>query len=116
MDPSNGKVPADIRAPAGGQRLARNQQFEDVALQDAARQFDNGRPKQPSSGRRCQSIDWYAEGESRIVAVDGVRILVQFVRRRRRGGRIAIIAPAGATFRSVELGAADADQSQGRLR
>jgi hypothetical protein len=47
-----------------------------------------------------QSIDWYAEGESRIVEVDGVRMIVRFVGRQGRRGRIAITAPAGATFRS----------------
>jgi hypothetical protein len=56
-----------------------------------------------SSKRRapvCQSIDWYAEGESRTVEVDGVRITVRFIGRRGRRGRIAIEAPAGAVFDS----------------
>jgi hypothetical protein len=48
---------------------------------------------------KSQSIDWYSEGESRIVEVDGVRVMVRFVGRHGRRGRIAITAPAGATFR-----------------
>ncbi len=46
----------------------------------------------------CHSIDWYAEGESRIVDVGGVRVTVRFVGRKGRRGRILIAAPAGATF------------------
>jgi hypothetical protein len=45
-----------------------------------------------------QSIDWYAEGEERIVDVGGVRIAIRFVGRKGRRGRIAITAPAGAIF------------------
>jgi hypothetical protein len=56
-----------------------------------------------------QSIDWYAEGESRIVEIDGVQVTVRFVGRRGRRGRIAIIAPPGATFRA--LGFVDTDRS-----
>ena len=45
-------------------------------------------------------IDWYAEGESRVVAVDGVEIAIRFVGRKGRRGRIAITAPAGAVYQS----------------
>jgi hypothetical protein len=45
-----------------------------------------------------QSIDWYSEGQSRTVDVAGVRIVVRFVGRKGRRGRIAIEAPAGAVF------------------
>ncbi len=48
----------------------------------------------------CQSIDWYAEGQSRTVEVDGVRVVVRFIGRKGRRGRIAIEAPAGAVFDS----------------
>lgn len=48
-----------------------------------------------------QCIDWYAEGEERIVEVDGVRVVVRFVGRKGRRGRIAITAPPGAAFRST---------------
>jgi hypothetical protein len=51
-----------------------------------------------------RSIDWYAEGESRIVDVDGVRIEVRFTGRKGRRSRIAIIAPPGAMFRSMTGG------------
>jgi hypothetical protein len=63
-----------------------------------------------------QSIDWYSEGESRTVEVDGIRIEVRFIGRKGRGCRIAITAPPGATFRSFELKVTDADQSQKRLK
>ena len=63
-----------------------------------------------------QCIDWYSEGESRIVEVDGVRVEVRFVGRHGRRGRIAIVGPPGATFRSVEPSVTDADQSRERLK
>lgn len=47
-----------------------------------------------------QSIDWYAEGEERIVEAGGVRIAVRFVARKGRRARIAITAPPGAAFRA----------------
>jgi hypothetical protein len=47
-----------------------------------------------------QSIDWYSEGETRTVEVDGVRVIVRFVGRQGRRGRIAISAPAGAKFQN----------------
>lgn len=46
------------------------------------------------------SIEWYAEGETRVVEVDGVRVTIRFVARKGRRARIAIIAAAGAVFRS----------------
>jgi|GEM_PF-3546782 len=51
---------------------------------------------------RSRSIDWYAEGQSRTVEVDGVRVTVRFIGRKGRRGRIEIEAPAGAVFRSAE--------------
>ena len=50
------------------------------------------------AGRRSLSIDWYAEGQSRTVQVDGIQITVRFIGRKGRRGRIAIEAPAGAMF------------------
>ena len=47
----------------------------------------------------CRSIDWYAEGETRVVEVGGVKVVVRLVGRKGRRARIAIEAPAGATFR-----------------
>jgi len=49
-----------------------------------------------------QSIDWYAEGEERIVEADGVRVVVRFVGRKGRRGRIAITAPPRAAFRACD--------------
>ncbi len=48
----------------------------------------------------CKCVDWYAEGETRIVAVGGMQITVRFIGRKGRRGRIAIEAPAGAVFSS----------------
>ncbi|MBU4270798.1 MAG: hypothetical protein KKA28_02880 [Planctomycetes bacterium] len=47
-----------------------------------------------------QCIDWYAEGEERIVEADGIQVVVRFVGRKGRRGRIAITAPPGAAFRT----------------
>ena len=49
-----------------------------------------------------QSIDWYHEGESRTVEVAGVLVTVRLIGRKGRRSRIAIVAPAGAEFRSQE--------------
>jgi hypothetical protein len=51
----------------------------------------------------CQSIDWYSEGESRTVEIDGVQMTVRFVGRKGRRGRIAVTAPPGATFRALDF-------------
>lgn len=57
-----------------------------------------------ASDRNCvpaetsQSIEWYAEGEERVVDVGGIRIAVRLVARKGRRGRIAITAPPGAAF------------------
>lgn len=50
-----------------------------------------------------QCIDWYAEGESRIIESNGVRIIVRFIGRKGRRGRIMITAPPGTIFRSSEI-------------
>lgn len=47
-----------------------------------------------------QCIDWFHEGESKIVEVDGVRITVRFIGRKGRRARILIEAPAGTVFES----------------
>lgn len=60
-------------------------------------------PMQPIYNRReCRSIDWYSEGEARIVQVGESRIEVRFVGRKGRRGRIAITAPAGSEFSSAQ--------------
>jgi len=48
------------------------------------------------------SIEWYAEGQSRVVEFDGVRVTVRLVGRKGRRARIAITTAAGAVFRSEE--------------
>ena len=55
-----------------------------------------------TSVNASQSIDWYAEGEERIVEAGGVQIAVRFVGRKGRRGRIAITAPPGAAFRASD--------------
>jgi hypothetical protein len=55
-----------------------------------------------ASTESSRSIDWYAEGEERVVEVGGVQVVVRFVGRKGRRGRIAITAPAGALFRSLD--------------
>jgi hypothetical protein len=47
-----------------------------------------------------ESIDWYHEGEERVVETNGVQVVVRFVGRNGRRGRIAITAPPGAVFQS----------------
>jgi hypothetical protein len=50
-----------------------------------------------------RSIDWYAEGDCRVVEVAGVRIVVRMVGRKGRKVRISIEAPAGAVFASDSM-------------
>lgn len=47
---------------------------------------------------RSTSIEWYREGETRVVEVDDVRVTIRFVGRRGRRARIAIQAPQGSKF------------------
>ena len=56
-------------------------------------------PEPPHAPPTSVCIDWYAEGETRVVEVDGVRVTIRFVGRKGRRARIAIKAPAGAVFR-----------------
>lgn len=51
-----------------------------------------------------QSVDWYHEGEERVVEANGVQVVVRFIGRRGRRARIAIVAPAGATFQALDRG------------
>ncbi len=54
----------------------------------------------PPATSRC--IDWFHEGEVKVVEVGGVRITVRFVGRKGRRGRISIEAPAGAVFQAED--------------
>lgn len=49
----------------------------------------------------CVVVDWYGEGEERIVRIDGVEVRIRFVGRKGRRGRILVEAPAGAVFLNV---------------
>jgi hypothetical protein len=61
-----------------------------------------GHPTEPPvRPETCKCIDWFYEGESKVVEVDGVRITVRFIGRKGRRARISIEAPAGAVFRST---------------
>jgi hypothetical protein len=55
----------------------------------------------PAKASQC--IDWYAEGQSRVVEIGPVQVIVRCVARKGRRARISIVAPAGAAFRSLEL-------------
>lgn len=57
-------------------------------------------PRDRPPVRTSQSVDWYHEGESRTVEVAGVQVTVRLIGRKGRRSRIAIVAPAGAEFRS----------------
>ena len=67
-------------------------------MQSVSREAQQSEPEQLNS----TSIDWYAEGETRVLEVDGIRVTIRFVGRKGRRARIAIIGPAGAVFRSEE--------------
>lgn len=57
------------------------------------------RPSVRNSPRStCRSVDWYAEGDSRVVQCDGIAITVRYVGRKGRRGRIMIEAPAESDF------------------
>ena len=67
------------------------------------RPVENAAPEAPIAGPpRSQCIDWYAEGQARIVEVGGVQVTVRYVGRKGRRARIAITAPAGAVFCTAE--------------
>jgi hypothetical protein len=57
-------------------------------------------PSGPEEASRAtsQCVDWFHEGETKVVEVAGVRITVRFVGRRGRRARIAIAAPPGAVY------------------
>jgi hypothetical protein len=72
-------------------------------MSNIAKAVETGQPPAGGNSRTCQSIEWYGEGQIRVVEVDGVRITIRFVGRRGRRGRIAITAPPGTLFRSAEV-------------
>lgn len=64
--------------------------------------FDTAAEVAEPARELCRCIDWYSEGESRTVEVEGVRISIRFVGRKSRRARISITAPPGAVFTSCE--------------
>jgi len=70
-------------------------------MRDSGEQVRSGAPVPAES---CRSIDWYAPGQSRVFEVDGVRVVVRFVGRKGRRGRIAV--EVGEVFEASEPRAA----------
>ena len=58
----------------------------------------NGRTGETTPPETSQCVDWYHDGKTRTVEINGVRVTVRVVGRQARRTRIAIIAPAGASF------------------
>ena len=54
----------------------------------------------PPSASGSQSIEWYADGQERIVEAGGIQVVVRLMGRKGRRARIAITAPPGAAFRT----------------
>jgi hypothetical protein len=101
-------VPPDIREKAGGLRFAAagRRLGGGLTMNDSNRQ-PNPEPSRKAADFGCpfassQCIDWYSEGETRIVDANGVLVMVRFVGRHGRRGRIAITGPPGSTFRSAD--------------
>jgi hypothetical protein len=62
---------------------------------------NNENPATPAQAT-SKVIDWFHEGEAKVVEIDGVRMTVRFIGRKGRRGRIAIEAPAGAEFQTSD--------------
>ncbi len=71
----------------------------DDAQQDRGR---DGAASGPPGAEVSRSIEWYSEGQERVVEAGGVRLTVRFVGRNGRRARIAVTAPPGATFLTPE--------------
>ncbi len=59
-----------------------------------------GPPEAKGRAPTCQCIDWFHEGEFKVVEIGGIQVTVRYIGRKGRRGRIAIEAPAGAVFSS----------------
>ena len=57
----------------------------------------------PRESRDCHSTEWYAQGKSRVVAIDGVRVTIRLVGRHGRRARIAITASLGTVFYAADV-------------
>lgn len=62
----------------------------------------SGSTRPALDAHHCRSIEWYHEGQTRIVEANGMRIEVRFVGRKGRRARIAIVAPLGAAFQAID--------------
>ena len=62
--------------------------------------------RNPAPTNASQSIDWYSEGQSRVVEIGDVQVTVRCVGRKGRRARISITAPAGAVFQPLDSGVA----------
>ena len=57
----------------------------------------HGHSDVPNEGaiRTCRCIDWFSEGDAKLLEVDGIRVTVKLIGRKARRARIAIeVAPA----------------------
>ena len=50
-----------------------------------------------------RQINWFRPGESHTVSIGGMQVIIRFVGRRGRRGRIAITAPCGACFSRSDI-------------
>jgi hypothetical protein len=65
----------------------------------ATRSHDLRHPPEPGRlPNSCRCVDWYSEGEARVVECSGVQVVIRYVGRKGRRGRIVIEAPDGASF------------------
>ena len=81
-------------------------------MNDPIRQIE---PTSPQTPRTSQSIEWFSEGQTRAVEIDGMQVTVRFVSRNGRRARIAIEAPAGAVFCCLESKGKNAAVAHGRI-
>lgn len=61
--------------------------------------FNDSKKPRPD---RSELIDWFSEGEQRIIEIGDVQVTIRFVGRRGRRGRISIAGPAGCQFRNPD--------------
>lgn len=63
----------------------------------------------PADGKNVESTTWFSPGQSRSVLVNGIEIVVRFVGRKGRRGRICVTAPAESIFVEAEWKKLDCD-------
>jgi hypothetical protein len=57
--------------------------------------------ERPSESPSSRLIDWFAEGEEKLVVCRGVTVRVRFISRQGRRGRILLEGPPGTEFSAV---------------